>query len=299
LPTTSTPLTRTRTPSQSALPQGLTLPGGWRPVRLVSAGTLTDLYQARHADSPADSAPTYAIKLLRPEWAANPAAVTLLRREVEVTGRVTHPHLIPSLAEHLDTMPRFVVFPWLMGQDLADYLARRGAPATALAIWFARQVATALEALPQAGWTHGDVKPANILITAGGHATLLDLGFARRIGDAGSGLDRAVMGTPNYLPPEALHARARADQRGDLYALGVTLFELLTGKLPHAQPDVDGSTPQLSTIRRLRALNTEVPREGAELVDQLLAADPIRRPQSAREVIDRLVPLEIATLANR
>lgn len=243
--------------------------GPWRLTRLLGAGRLCRVYRATPA---AESGPgAYVLKTLISEQQSNPAAVECIRREAQAGRQAINAHLVPVLASHTAQAPHYVVMPWLEGVTLADRLSHNEVFSPRSALWIVRQVAEALEAMHQHGWVHNDVKPENILLSSGGHATLLDLGFAHRT-DEPSAIDQsAVAGTIDYMAPERFDESRRADIRSDIYSLGVTLSKLLTG-------------------------NPCLPREVAKLLARLLANEPLRRPQSPRELIDLLVPLEISLL---
>ena len=168
-------------------------------------------------------------------------------------------------------------------------------------LWIARQVAEALEALDAAGWMHADVKPSNIFLAPEGHVTLLDLGFARRPLEVGSVVDRCVVGTGSYIAPEMITSALRPDIRSDVYSLGVVLFEMLSGRLPYEGKDLAEVASQHKQARPpdLRRLAPHLPRGVIRLVQQMLAKEPLRRPQSPRELIARLVELEIGSFAER
>jgi len=251
----------------------------------------------------------YAIKILRPEWRDHPEAVRVFAREALVGRQVAHRNLVPVLASNVGRPPRYLVMPWLDGRTLGALLRDTASSETASSetvarsdlpsvLWYARQVATALDALHRSGWTHGDVKPSNVMISAGGHVTLLDAGFAQREGESIAAVDRCVMGTCAYMAPELLASRLRADIRADLYSVGVILYQALCGRLPYQ----GSSAAELATRHRTaaapppRRLAPHLPREVAELIVQLLAKNPLRRPQSPAELVERLVRLEIATL---
>ena len=170
-----------------------------------------------------------------------------------------------------------------------------------LALWIVRQATEALDALHTAGWMHGDVKPSNLLLSAEGHVTLLDLGFARRPTEVGSVVQRCVMGTCHYLAPEMITSALRADIRSDIYSLGAMLFEMLAGRPPFESDDLAelARQHQQSRAPELRRLAPQVPGGVTWLVRQMLAKEPLRRPQSPRELIGRLVALEIATFGER
>jgi serine/threonine protein kinase len=190
--------------------------------------------------------------------------------------------------------------PWLPGATLDSHAAHRPLdPPDAL--WIARQISEALQALHDHGWTHGDIKPSNVRISPEGHATLLDLGFARRKGESGCAVDRCVLGTCNYMAPELITSALAADIRSDIYSLGVLLFQLLSGRLPFEGNNLAEVVSQQCSGRApdLRRLVPQLPSAVAGLIRELLGKEPLRRPQSPRELIQRLVALEVATFAER
>ncbi len=275
--------------------------GGWELVEQVSEGSLTHVYRARPAEGRPDRPAAYALKMLRPEWECHPQAVALLAREAQVGRRISNPHLVSVLATRMRETPRYLVMPWLDGATLATRLKGMTPPEVPKVLWFARQVAEALAALDVLGWMHGDVKPENIMISAAGHATLLDLGFARRRSEEATAADRVVVGTCAYLAPEVLSSRLRADIRSDLYSLGVVLFEALSGCLPFSGQTLARliTQHQQAVPPDLKRLAPHLPDEVAGLVRRLLAKDPLRRPQNPKELVAELVRLEIATFSER
>jgi serine/threonine-protein kinase len=225
----------------------------------------------------------------------------LLSREAAVGRSVSHPNLVAILAASVHDPPPFVVMPWLDGSTLQARLSAGQLFDLPEVLWFARQTAEGLDALHQAGWMHGDLKPSNLMVSPEGHVTLLDLGFARRREETGSVVDRCVLGTCNYLAPEWITSTLRADIRSDIYSLGVMLFELLTGRLPFVGNDLaDLATQHLqSAPPNLARLAPHLPSEVVDLVRQMIAKEPLRRPQSPCELADRLVRLEIASFGQR
>lgn len=285
----------------SELAESVRRVGDWELVRLAATGSLAEIYQARPAGGPEDRPAAYAVKLLRPEWQDDPRAVALLRREAMVSRTVCHPHLVSILATGLSQSPHYLVMPWLEGVTLDARLIAKPRLELPRILWIARQVAEALEALAAANWMHGDVKPANIHLSPEGHVTLLDLGFARHREETDSVVNRCVMGSCAYLAPEMLTSALRPDIRSDLYSLGVVLFEMLTGQLPFKARDMVELVAQhkQSQAPDLRELVPYLPMGIVRLVRELLAKDQLRRPQTPRELIDQLIPLEIATFAER
>jgi serine/threonine protein kinase len=273
-----------------------TIPG-YEILTCLGGGMLTSVYSARSlgADAPC------AVKVLRPDWAEQPTAIKLLQREARACLAVQHPRLVALRHAHVTRPPYFLVMDLLPGESLRRRLRRdyRLDPATAL--WITRQTAEALAALHRARFIHGDVKPDNLRILSGGDALLLDLGFAHRPGENSSLLEQGyVLGTVNYLAPELCGPEPKDDPASDVFSLGVTLFEMLTGQLPYPPGSI------AETLRRheadppadLRRYDATIPFGVVELVNELLAHRPKDRPRAAKVVQD-LVGLEIAAIKRR
>lgn len=151
-----------------------------------------------------------------------------------------------------------------------------------------------------AGWMHADVKPTNIFVSPAGHATLIDLGFARRLEEMTSIATRPVLGTVEYLSPELLTASQPADIRSDVYSLGVVLFELLARRRPYVARDI----AEVVALQRaaappdVRTLAPQIPASVAGLIRQMLSKQPLRRPEP-HELVARLTALEIETFDER
>jgi len=245
--------------------------------------------------------PAYAIKCLRPELEHEARAVAFLAREAAVAQSVKNRRIIPVFASQLDRPPYFLVMPLLEGQDLASYLGRMGRLSIPQALWIARQTAEGLAALHSQGWMHGDVKPSNIFLSPLGQATLLDLGFARRLDPPEPTNASWLLGTLTYMAPEKITSTLRADIRSDLYSLGVIFYEMLAGRPPftHAQPG-DLARAHLQEVPpEITRFRPYIPRRLVALLRRLLAKDPLRRPQTPEELVERLVDLEIATFDTR
>ena len=275
--------------------------GQWHLVSLLGQGALARVFRARPAAAPAERGAHYAVKVLRDRWEDNPVAIGCMQREAAVGRVVSHANLVSVLDAHLAESPRLIVMPYLPGATLAARLTRGQRLSLPLALWVARQVAQALDALHRAGWSHLDVKPSNVIVSAAGHATLLDAGMARRIDDPACVVDRPVLGTLKYIAPELLTSHLAADARSDIYSLGVMLFEMLTGRLPFtgetAGELVDSHRQGIP--KNIQALAPQLPPGLVRLVRRMLAKDPLRRPQTAEGLVERLVSLEIETLPQR
>lgn len=270
--------------------------GPWHLVKLLGEGSLTRTYLATPADSPSTVPPAYVLKLLRKEWWRDTQAIEMQRRDAWIGRRLSHPHIASVLSAQVDQPPFYLVTPLLAGKTAAELIANGKLPSLPLALWIARQVAEALDALHRTlGMIHADVKPANILVSPAGHATLIDFGCAQSSSEARACVSRPVVGTLHYVAPEMITSACAVEPRCDIYSLGVTLYELLTGKLPF-----DAAEPaQLVAMHRsakptcIRDRRPKLPKSVASLVHRMLAKEPLRRPASATEVAEQLMRLEI------
>ncbi len=273
-----------------------TIPG-YELLAPLGGGPITCVYGARDDDGDEPC----AVKVLRAEWEGDATAIKLLQREARAGLVVRHPHLVRVLYAHVLRPPYFLVMELLKGESLRQRLRREYRLDVATAVWVARQTAEALAALHRAGFVHGDVKPDNVRLVDDGTAVLIDLGFAHRPGENAALLHQGyVMGTANYLAPELCRPEPHGDTPSDMFSLGVTLFETLTGRLPYP-PGTLGQT-----FRRhgcdppadVRSCGANVSRELAQLVARMLARHPEERPR-ATAVVGQLIGLEIAGLRRR
>ena len=275
--------------------------GPWQLMRRLGEGPHTHVYQARPAGSAAGRPWDYVVKVLRRQMDDEPLAVDLIRREACIGRRVSHPHLVSILAADITEPPYYVVMPYAEGATLRETLQEHQRLDPPHALWIVRQAAQALTALHEEGWLHGDIKPANIQLSSSCHVTVLDLGFARRLDEPGSIVDRPLMGSYSYLAPELFTSSTGADARSDIYSLGVTLYQMLTGSLPFTGQDAAelASAHLQQTPPNPRALVPQLPGRVNRLLKRMLAKEPLRRPQSATELISWLVQLEIETFDER
>jgi len=271
--------------TQHSLKPGAMLAGRFRIEALLGVGGMGVVYRARDTALDVD----VALKLLRPELAARGDAFERFRQELLTARQVSSPRVvrIHDLIRHEQQ--------WLIGMDLIDgealdkRLDRDGALPIDDAIAIARQIAEGLAAAHARGVIHRDLKPANVLIDRAGDAYISDFGVARSL--AGSGLTQtgAIVGTPDYLSPEQARGEP-SDGRSDLYALGLILHEMLTGKMPF-----DGGTiSEILAQRMLRTpppvsrLRADTPVWLVRLVDRLLRSQPAHRLQSAQAVMQAI-----------
>jgi len=267
---------------------------GYCLLQRLGGGPITTVYEARdeHNGQPC------AVKILRDDLEDRDTALKLFQREARAGLLLRHPNLVKITAASVLTEPYFLVMDWCPGETLRARLRREFRLPIAEALWITRQTAEALAAMHTAGFVHGDVKPDNIRVVAGGNVVLTDLGFAHRLGENAAFLRAGyLLGTPNYLAPEQCDEWPIEEFATDLFSLGVTLFEMLTGSLPYPVGSLRDTIRRLrrEEPRDIRDLRDDLSPALATLVGQLLERDPEDRP-SARAVVQRLVRLEISSL---
>ena len=223
-----------------------------------------------------------AVKLLRPEYADHPDMLERFRAEAKHAGSLTHPCVarVYDYGNAGPASPPYLVMEYVNGPSLADMLAVDPVHPV-LALDVAAQAAAGLDAAHSIGLVHRDVKPGNILVGADGLVKITDFGIAHAAGSApitGPGL---VMGTTQYMAPERI-AGGQATPASDLYALGILIYECLTGLPPY-----DGGTAEVMAghlYLPMPPLPAGVPPELGELITRLTAKDPAARLSDAAEV---------------
>ena len=244
-----------------------------------------------------DLARRVVIKVLHPHLAAS-VSVERFRREILTVAGLQHPHIVGVLRTGTaDGLPYFVM-PYVDGESLANRLAG-GRMSVRDTVAVLKDVARALAFAHERGVVHRDIKPGNVLL-AGGSAMVTDFGVAKALSSArrtaphdgrhGLTTEGASIGTLLYMAPEQAAADPEIDGRADIYSLGVTAYEMLTGAPPFAglaaramlAARMSTLPPAISTMR------DDVPADLNDLIMECLAADPADRPRTAQELVDRL-----------
>jgi tetratricopeptide (TPR) repeat protein len=277
--------TRTNQGGASCLAAGSVVAGRYRVVALAGVGGMGMVYRARDEQLDID----VALKVLRPEVAADPGFRERFRKELLLARQVTHRHAVRIHDLGSDGDLLFLTMDFIAGRSLRAMLEEDGPLGPRQAAGIARQLAEALAAAHAEGVVHRDLKPANVLVDGTGRAFITDFGVARSMAAAGATQSGAIVGTPDYLSPEQARGEA-VDGRSDLYALGLLLFEMLSGRLPFAGDSYAERLAQRITgeARDLGDFGVRVPPRLRAVVRRCLERNPARRYQSAAELLAAL-----------
>ncbi|WNB84455.1 protein kinase domain-containing protein [Cellulomonas sp. ATA003] len=255
--------------------------GRYEVVSRIARGGMATVYLA--VDRRLDR--EVALKVMHPhlaEGASGTAFVARFRREARAAARLTHPGLVGVYDQGIDGETSYLTMEYVDGTNLRRHLGERGALTLDEALGVLESVLDALAAAHRTGLVHRDVKPENVLLASDGRVKVTDFGLARAVTEVTSTTTGTVLGTVAYLGPE-LVSKGLSDARTDVYATGILLYEMLTGRQPFT-----GETPIQVAFQHV---NTDIPapsravewlpQEVDELVGALAAREPDDRPADA------------------
>ncbi len=254
----------------------------------IGVGATGSVYKAR--DTLLDS--WVALKLLRPEYVANREALDRVRQEILLSRDIAHPNILRVYHLGSSDAGTYLTMQWIEGGTLADLISESAPLPAPDVISIAAKLCSALASAHRRNVLHRDIKPSNILLDAKGEPFLADFGLARLIGEHGLTQHGLFVGTPHYASPEQVSLDP-LDERSDLYALGLVIFEMATGRRPFEADSI----PEVLAMQRnaplpdLVALTEEIPGELAALILRCLAKDPADRIASAvdlEQALDRI-----------
>lgn len=251
---------------------------------LLGKGGMGLVYKARDLEL----GRTVALKLVRPDLIADERAMQRFKQELLLSSKISHKNIlrIHDLAE-VDGL-KLISMAYVEGEDLYHLLQREGRLPVEKAVDLARQLCAALGAAHSEGVVHRDLKPHNVMIDREGNALVADFGLAKSLepGSAEMTQTGQLLGTPRYMSPEQVQGRP-VDARTDIYALGLILYEAVTGDIPFNSESF--SQMMLARIkgkaRNPRELNPDIPDYFARIILRCLEPDPNRRYASAREIL--------------
>ena len=264
---------------------GTVLSGRYRLEAKLGSGGMSTVYLAR--DETLDR--PVAVKVMHREISEQADQLERFRQEARAVAKLSHPNVVSVIDAGEDGGYPYIVFEYVKGETLKQRIARVGALDAQEALAYAIEVARGLSVAHARNMVHRDIKPQNVLIDSEGRAKLTDFGISRQLEQDGMTATGRVLGTTDYVAPEQAMGHG-ADQRSDVYSLGVVLYEMLVGQVPfHAEsqvgvamkhvnedlPDVQRRRPDLSAAMAL-------------VVERATAKDPAERYRRIGEMIDDL-----------
>ena len=264
---------------------GTVLSGRYRLEAKLGSGGMSTVYLAR--DTTLDR--PVAVKVMHREMSEQADQLERFRQEARAVAKISHPNVVSVIDAGEDGGYPYIVFEYVEGETLKARINRVGALDTQESLAYAIEIGRGLTVAHARKMIHRDIKPQNVLIDAEGRAKLTDFGISRQLEQDGMTATGRVLGTTDYVAPEQAMGHG-ADQRSDIYSLGVVLFEMLTGDVPfeadsqvgvamkHVNeelPDVQAERPELSAATAL-------------VVERATAKDPAKRYADIGEMIDDL-----------
>ena len=273
---------------------GTILGGRYRLVELLGEGGMATIFRAVDTQLGRD----VAVKLLRPEYLRDPDFSSRFRQEAQNAASLNHPNVVSVYDYGEDPDGPYIVMEFVDGEDLATILRRNGSLPPPQAARIAAAVARALAAAHARGIVHRDVKPGNVLIGRDGRVKVVDFGIARAVAEAQMTLPGTTLGSVHYFSPEQARGET-ATNESDIYALGIVLFEMLTGTRPW-----EGDSAASVALARLSGpvpdpvlVRPSLPTDLAAITRKALAPLPIDRFASATSMAEALESSRTAAAA--
>jgi len=282
-------VTETMETPKEELTTGSTFAGRYQIIEELGKGGMGRVYKVLDKEVNAK----VALKLIKPEIASEKKTIERFRNELRVARDIAHKNVCRMYDLGREEGAYYITMEYVSGEDLKSFIRRSGVISVGKAISIANQVCEGLLEAHRLGVVHRDLKPQNIMIDKEGNARIMDFGIARSLrakGITGSGV---MIGTPEYMSPEQVDGK-EADQRADIYSLGVILYEMVTGKVPfEGDTAFSIGVKQKSEIPRPpKDVNEQIPEDLNKVILKCMEKEKENRYQSVTELHSELMNLE-------
>jgi len=271
--------------------------GEFRILRRLGKGGMAEVFLAEQTSLKRK----VALKILRPDLVSDEVYLKRFELEAKAAAGLNHPNIVQVYLIGEDQGEWYIAQEYVQGQNLKEFIQRKGPPELNVALHIMKQAVSALKSAGDAGIVHRDLKPENILVTRKGHLKIADFGLAQlSIPGENTNLTQegVTMGTPLYMSPEQVNGK-KLDQRSDIYSLGVTFYHLLSGRAPF-----QGKTALAVAVKHLNETpfslqkwRSDLPPELCNLVHQMMAKTPADRYANSQDILTDLQ--QVSRIASR
>jgi serine/threonine protein kinase/tetratricopeptide (TPR) repeat protein len=281
--------TQTLETPREELTTGSTFAGRYQIIEELGRGGMGRVYKAQDTELKEK----VALKLISPDVSADKNTVERFQNELRIARKIVHQNVGRMYDLGKEEGRHFITMEYVEGQDLKSLIRQSRQLTIGTAVSIAIQVAEGLAEAHRLGVVHRDLKPGNIMIDRDGNARIMDFGIARSLKEKGITGAGVMIGTPEYMSPEQVEGK-ETDQRTDIYALGVILYEMVTGRVPF-----EGDTALAIAVKHKteapkdpREFNSQICEELSRIILRCLEKDKEKRPQSAGELRSELESIE-------
>jgi len=281
--------TETLETPKEELTTGSTFAGRYQIIEELGKGGMGKVYKALDKEIKGK----VALKLIKPEVASDEKTIERFRNELKTARDIAHKNVCRMYDLNKEEGTYYISMEYVSGEDLKKLIRKMGQLSPGQAILIAKQVCDGLSEAHRLGVVHRDIKPQNVMIDEEGNARIMDFGIARSLKAKGITASGVMIGTPEYMSPEQVEGK-EADQRADIYSLGVILYEMVTGRVPFEgdTPFTIGVKHKSETPKDPRELNAQLPEDLSRVILRCMEKDKEKRYQSAGELRSELTNIE-------